>query len=105
MKSHLPPPERRCRLHPTSAGSALAAPSHLMTYAQVMFIKSDAAQRGIGGISPAPAEEFQEATITAPLEQSRTTDPATATTFLSRPEIACTGGVWTASSRSHFGFQ
>lgn len=75
----------------TAAG--LSTPSYLMTYAEVMFIKAEAAERGLGGLSSAQAEEFYEAAITASLEQWGITDPATVSTFLSKPEIAYKGGV------------
>ena len=75
----------------TSAG--LATPSYLMTYAEVMFIKAEAAQRGIGGLSAAEAEDYYNAAITASLEQWGITDQATIDAFLARPEIAYKGGV------------
>jgi hypothetical protein len=58
-----------------------------------MFIKAEAAERGLGGLAPAQAEDFYNAAITASLEQWGITDPATISTFLAQPEIAYKGGV------------
>jgi len=74
----------------TSAG--LSTPSYLMTYAELLFIKAEAAQRNLGGLSPASAEGFYDAAITASLEQWGVTDATTISTFLARPEIAYKGG-------------
>jgi hypothetical protein len=74
----------------TSAG--LSTPSYLMTYAELLFIKAEAAQRNLGGLSPASAEGYYDAAITASLEQWGVTDPATINAFLARPEIAYKGG-------------
>jgi hypothetical protein len=75
----------------TPAG--LATPSYLMTYAEVLFIKAEAAQRGLGGLAPAQAEDFYKAAITASLQQWGITDATTINTFLAQPEIAYKGGV------------
>ncbi|HET7622334.1 MAG TPA: SusD/RagB family nutrient-binding outer membrane lipoprotein [Gemmatimonadaceae bacterium] len=75
----------------TSAG--LATPSYVMTYAEVMFIKAEAAQRGLGGLSPADAEANYKAAITASLQQWGITDATTINNFLAEPEIAYKGGV------------
>lgn len=75
----------------TSAG--LATPSYLMTYAEVMFIKAEAAERGLGGLSSAQAKGFYEAAITASLEQWGITDPGTISDFLSDADIVYKGGV------------
>jgi hypothetical protein len=66
-------------------------PSYLMTNAEVQFIQAEAAERSLGGLSPAQARGFYEAGITA----SATMWGATAAeiaTFLARPEIAYKGG-------------
>lgn len=75
----------------TSAG--LSTPSYLMTYAEVMFIKAEAAARGLGGLSAAEAEDDYKAAITASLEQWGVTDQTSINAFLARPEIAYKGGV------------
>ncbi len=74
----------------TSAG--LSTPSYLMTYAELMFIKAEAAERGLGGLSPADAEANYDAAITASLEQWGVTDASAISAFLARPEIAYKGG-------------
>jgi hypothetical protein len=74
----------------TSAG--LSTPSYVMTYAELLFIKAEAAQRNMAGLSPANAEEYYDEAITASLEQWGITDAATINAFLARPEIAYKGG-------------
>ena len=74
----------------TSAG--LATPSYLMTYAEVMFIKAEAAARNLGGLSAAEAEDDYKAAITASLEQWGITDQAAIADFLADPAIAYKGG-------------
>lgn len=74
----------------TSAG--LATPSYLMTYAEVMFIRAEAAERGLGGLSAGEAENDYNAAITASLEQWGITDPATIDAFLADTAIAYKGG-------------
>jgi hypothetical protein len=64
-----------------------------MTYAELMFIKAEAAERGLGGLSPAQAEASYKAAITASLEQWGITDAGTVNAFLAEPEIAYKGGV------------
>jgi hypothetical protein len=74
----------------TSAG--LATPSYLMTYAELMFIKAEAAERGLGGLTAADAKPAYEAAITASLNQWGITDPVVINAFLAEPEIAYKGG-------------
>jgi hypothetical protein len=72
-------------------GGGNAWPSYLMTYAEVAFIQAEAAQRGLGGLSPAQAAGFYNAGIKASMAQWGVGD-AEATAFLAQPGIAYAGG-------------
>lgn len=69
-----------------------AFPSFMMTYAEVAFIKAEAAARGIGGFTAGQAAAFYQAGIRASMEQWGVAD-ADITTYLARPEIVFAGGV------------
>jgi hypothetical protein len=73
-------------------GGGNAWPSYLMTYAEVAFIQAEAAQRGLGGLTPGQAAGFYNAGITASMNQWGVTDPVAIATFLARPGIAYAGG-------------
>ncbi|HEX5437077.1 MAG TPA: SusD/RagB family nutrient-binding outer membrane lipoprotein [Gemmatimonadaceae bacterium] len=80
----------------TSAGfygsaANLATPSYLMTYAELSFIKAEAAERSMGGLSPSQAKGFYNDAITASLEQWGVTDPAAISAFLAQPGIVFQG--------------
>jgi len=75
----------------TSAG--LSQPSYLMTYAEVMFIKAEAAERGLGGLAPGEAAGDYNAAITASLHQWGITDASTIANFLADTSVAYKGGV------------
>jgi len=75
----------------TSEG--LKTPSYIMTYSELMFLRAEAAERGIGGLSPSEAADDYYAAIRASMEQWGVTDAAAISTFLARPEIAYKGGV------------
>ena len=75
----------------TSAG--LSQPSYLMTYAEVMFIKAEAAERGLGGLTAAEAASDYNAAITASLNQWGITDATTIANFLAQPSVVYQGGV------------
>jgi hypothetical protein len=64
-----------------------------MTYAELMFIKAEAAARGIGGLSAGEAATDYDAAITASMNQWGITDAGTIATFLAQPSIAYQGGV------------
>ena len=49
-------------------------PSYIMTYAEVAFIQAEAANRGIGGLTPAAAAGFYNAGVTASILQWGGTD-------------------------------
>jgi hypothetical protein len=69
----------------TAAGKA--TPSYIMTYAEVSFIKAEAAQKGIGGLTPAQAAQFYNDGVTASITQWGGT-PAQAATYLAQPSVA-----------------
>lgn len=75
----------------TSAG--LSQPSYLMTYAELMFIKAEAAERGLGGLSAGEAASDYYAAIQASMEQWGITDAATISAFLNDPNNVYKGGV------------
>lgn len=75
----------------TSAG--LSQPTSLMTYAELMFIKAEAAERGLGGLAPGEAAGDYYAAITASLNQWGITDPTTIANFLAQPSVVYQGGV------------
>lgn len=68
-------------------------PSWLMTYAEVMFIKAEAAERGLGGLTAAEAAADYNAAITASMNQWGITDATTIATFLAQPGVVYKGGV------------
>lgn len=71
----------------TSAGKQ--TPSYLMTFAEVCFIRAEAAERGIGGLSGAAAAYADG--VRASILQWGGTD-AEATAYLARPGVAYAGG-------------
>jgi hypothetical protein len=74
----------------TSAG--LSFPSYLMTYAEVLFIRAEAAERGLGGLQPAEAASDYYAAIRASMEQWGVTDQTAINAFLADTAIAYKGG-------------
>jgi hypothetical protein len=74
----------------TSAG--LATPSYLMTYAELLFIKAEAAARGLGGLTSGEAETDYNNAIRASMEQWGVTDEAAISAFLASPDVAYKGG-------------
>lgn len=76
-------------------GSAAGArtPSYLMTYSELMFIKAEAAARGLGGLSSGEAAADYNAAITASMNQWGITSSSAINAFLAQPSIAYQGGV------------
>jgi hypothetical protein len=66
------------------------SPSWIMTYSELLFIKAEAAERGLVG-TPAQAGAFYTAAITASMQQWGV-DPADITAYLARPGVAYKGG-------------
>jgi hypothetical protein len=77
----------------TYGGNGARQPSFLMTYAEVAFIKAEAAARSMGGLNPAQAAAFYNAGITASLEQWGITDAAAIAAYLAQPNVVYVGGV------------
>jgi Starch-binding associating with outer membrane len=67
-------------------------PSFMLTAAEVNFTLAEAAQRGIGGLTPAQAPAFYIAGITASMEQWGVTDQAAIASYLAQPGVAYAGG-------------
>jgi hypothetical protein len=72
----------------TSAGKA--TPSYIMTYAELSFIKAEAALRGWGGFNASQAAQFYADGVTASITQWGGT-AAQAATYLAQPGIAYDG--------------
>jgi hypothetical protein len=72
-------------------GNGNRQPSYLMTYAELAFIKAEAAARGLGGLTPAQAPGFYIAGITASMEQWGVAS-GDITTYLAQPSVAYQGG-------------
>ncbi len=86
------------QLYPTAASYAsfpgatgTTAPSYLMTYAELLFIRAEAAERSMGGLTPAQAAGFYNAAIRASMDQWGVTSTAAIDTYLARTEVAYQG--------------
>jgi hypothetical protein len=68
-------------------GTGNSFPSFVMTYAEVALIQAEAANRSLGGLTPAQAAGFYNAGVTASIEQwgGSATDAAT---YLAQPNVA-----------------
>lgn len=75
----------------TYNGTGASQPAYVITAAEVLFIKAEAAERGMGGLSAGQAAGFYEAAIRASMEQWGVSS-ANASAFLARPEVAYKGG-------------
>jgi Starch-binding associating with outer membrane len=73
----------------TSAGKK--TPSYLMTFAEVSFIKAEAANRGIGGLSASQAAGFYSDGVTASITQWGGS-AADAVAYLAQVDVAYKGG-------------
>lgn len=68
-----------------SGGTGKTTPSYVMTYAEVAFIEAEAANRSLGGLTPAQAPTFYTAGITASFAQWGLTVPAS---YLTQSSVA-----------------
>ena len=73
-----------------SGGQGSTAPSYLLTFAEVSFLKAEAAERGW---VPGSARAFYEEGIRASMSQWGITDAATISAYLAQPSVAYAGGV------------
>ena len=69
-------------------GNGGKQPSYLMTYAELLFIKAEAAERGLGGLTAGQAAGFYNAAITASMQQWGVTDPTAIANYLAQPQVA-----------------
>jgi len=72
-------------------GTGNSWPSFMLTYAEVALIQAEAAERGLGGLTPGQAAGFYNAGVTASIVQWGGT-AAAATTYLAQPSVAYTPG-------------
>ena len=75
----------------TYNGTGASQPAYIITAAEMLFIKAEAAERGMGGLNAGQAKGFYEAAIRASMEQWGVSS-AEASAFLANPEIAYKGG-------------
>ena len=75
----------------TFGGNGAKQPSYLMTYAELLFIKAEAAQRNLGGLTQGQAAQFYLDGIKASMQQWGVSD-ADITAYLARPDVAYQGG-------------
>jgi hypothetical protein len=73
-------------------GSGNSQPSYLMTYAELEFIKAEAAERGLGGLPKAEAATDYYNGIRASMEQWGVTDQAAISAYIAQPQVAYQGG-------------
>jgi hypothetical protein len=76
----------------TFPGPGATTPLFVMTTAEVYFIRAEAAERGLGGLSAGQAAGFYEAGIRSSMEQWGVTNTAAIDAYLARPEVAYQGG-------------
>ena len=74
-------------------GSGASFPQHVLTYAELQFIRAEAAERGIAGLSAGQAAQFYRDAITASLNQWGVTNAGAISAFLAQPNVAYKGGV------------
>ena len=71
----------------TFGGSGTSEPSYLMTAAEVEFIRAEAAERSLGGLTPAQAAAFYDAGVTRSMEMFGIGAAAIAT-YLAQPAVS-----------------
>lgn len=67
-------------------------PSFILTAAEVNFILAEAAERGIGGLTPAQAPAYYVAGIISSMQQWGVTSNGDITSYLAQPGVAYAGG-------------
>ena len=73
-------------------GGGASFPQAVLTYAELQFIRAEAAERGIAGLAAGQAKGFYEDAIKASMDQWGVTDAAKIATFLAQPGVAYKGG-------------
>jgi len=76
----------------TFGGNGASQPSYLMTYAEVLFIKAEAAERSLGGLTPGQAAQFYYDGIKASMQQWGVAS-SDITAYLARADVAYQPGV------------
>ena len=77
----------------TIGGGGASYPQVILSYAELQFIRAEAANRGIGGLSAGQAAGFYNDAIAASMAQWGVTDAAAITAYLAKPNVAYKGGV------------
>ena len=77
----------------TIGGGGASYPQVILSYAELQFIRAEAANRGLAGLSAGQAAGFYNSAITASLAQWGVTDQAAVTAFLAKPNVAYKGGL------------
>lgn len=73
-------------------GSGNSFPSYVMTYAEVAFTEAEAAERGLGGLTPGQAANFYNEGIMASMEQWGVTDATAIANYMAQAGVAYQGG-------------
>jgi hypothetical protein len=73
-------------------GGGASFPQHILTYAELQFIRAEATERGIAGLTAGQAAGFYRDGITASLNQWGVTDATKISAFLAQPGVAYKGG-------------
>lgn len=73
-------------------GGGASRPTFVLSYAELQFIRAEAAERGLAGLAPGQAAGFYRDAITASLNQWGVTSPGAVSAFLAQPEVAYKGG-------------
>lgn len=73
-------------------GGGASFPQVVLSYAELQFIRAEAAERGIAGLTAGQAAGFYQSAITASLNQWGVTDAAKVAAFLAQPGVAYKGG-------------
>jgi hypothetical protein len=76
----------------TFGGGGNSYSSYVMTYAEVAFTEAEAAERGLGGLTPGQAAGFYNAGIQASMAQWGVTDGAAIAAYMAQPGVAYQGG-------------
>jgi hypothetical protein len=77
----------------TIGGGGASYPQVILSYAELQFIRAEAAERGIAGLAPGQAAGFYADAIKASMAQWGVVDDAAITAFLAKPAVAYKGGV------------
>lgn len=77
----------------TYGGGGASRPTFVLSYAELQFIRAEAAERSLAGLAPGQAAGFYRDAITASLRQWGVTSAAAISAFLAQPAVAYKGGV------------